>query len=85
MRTLLPANAFVLSSRGPAAFLQINKVQHNVIGPQVRLQLITRDAACTHYDNLDILQHMPQVIFEQRSVMGNDLFDVFTIGADEAA
>jgi hypothetical protein len=63
MRTLLPANAFVLSNRGPAAFLRIYEVQRNVIGPQVLLQLITRDATCTYHD-LDILQHMPQVIFE---------------------
>jgi len=46
--------------------LRIYEVQRNVIGPQVLLQLITRDAACTYHD-LDILQHRPQVIFEQRS------------------
>ena len=82
---MLPANAFVLAGRGPAAFLQIYKVQHNVIGTQTLLQLIRRDAACSDQDDLDILQHLPQVIFEQRSDMGNELFDVFTIGADEAA
>lgn len=81
---MLPANAFVLAGRGPAAVLQIYKGQHNVIGPRVLQQLITRDAACADYDDLDLLQHLPQVIFEQRSDTGTDLWDGFTTGADGA-
>src|SRR5258707_2270674 len=83
IRKSLPANTFIVVECGPSRFLQIHQVDDNVIGAQMPLQLVPRDAARADDDHFTVLQDLCEITFEQRPYMRNRLLNIFPIGPDE--
>src|SRR5258708_29307012 len=83
IRKSLPANTFIVVECGPSRFLQIHQVDDNVIGAQMPLQLVPRDAARADDDDFTILQDLCEITFEQRPYMWNGLLNIFPIGSYE--
>src|SRR5579859_3131939 len=83
MRTLLPANPFILGACWPPGGFQIHQIQNDLARTQVLLQLVSRDTPGRNNDDLGILQNLAEIVLEQQTDVRNRLFNVFAIGADK--
>src|SRR5436305_11145419 len=71
--------------RGTARLLQIDEIDDEMIRAQMRLDFVPRHAARANNDDLSLGDALAQVADQKRANVGNGMFDVFAVGADQAS